>query len=378
MSKVVLIACDSYDKEKVYAAVQKGLNLLGGSGQFAKAGEKILFKVNLLVGDNPDKCVTTHPEVLKAVAKAFKETGAKLGYGDGPAMGSTASASQKSGLTKPAQETGVELKEFQPGQEVVFKEGKQNKKFFLAKAVLDSDGVISLPKMKTHGLEKITGAVKNQFGCIPSIRKAEFHVRLPNSVDFAKMLVDLTQCVRPRLYIMDGIMAMEGNGPRSGTPRKMGVLLFSTDPIALDATFCRMIALDPLLVPTIRFGQEFGAGTYEEGKIELLGDPLSRFITPDFNVDRKPLKPFKPSGMLRFLSNRLVPRPVIDPAKCIKCGICVQVCPVPAKAVNWGPEGKSQPPVHNYKICIRCYCCQELCPEKAIDLQKPLLRRLFS
>ena len=248
----------------------------------------------------------------------------------------------------------------------------------IANAVLASDGIISLPKLKAHGMQKFTGCVKNQFGCIPGLLKGEFHVRIPDAYLFAHMLVDLDRLVRPRLYIMDGIIAMEGNGPRGGTPKKMNLLLFSEDPIAADATVCRLIDLDPLLVPTIAFGQAAGRGTHAKETIELLGDAFDSFRCHDFVIDRTPIKPYKEKGALRFVSNRLVPKPVITREKCIMCGVCITVCPVKPKAVDWLNGDTSQPPAHDYRTCIRCYCCQELCPEKAIELRKPLLRRVLS
>ena len=377
MSKVVLIRCDSYEADTVRNAVRKGVDLLGGVSKFAKKNEKILLKVNLLVGDSPDKCVNTHPSVFRAVGELFKTTGAQVWYGDSPAFGSTLGAAKKAELTGPAQEAGLELKEFQQGTEVIFAEGKQNKKFTIAKAVLESDGVISLPKLKTHGFEKFTGSVKNQFGCIPGLLKGEFHVKLPDANHFARMLVDLDSLVRPRLYVMDGIIAMEGNGPRGGNPKPLNVLLFSEDPIALDATVCRIIGLDPDLVPTVKFGAECGRGVSALDAIELAGDGFEQFRADSFDIDRSPIKPYKPSGVMKFFSNALVAKPVINKRKCTKCGTCIKVCPANPKAVDWVNGDTSRPPEHRYAICIRCYCCQELCPEKAIDLKKPLIRRLF-
>ena len=377
MSKVALVRCESYEYGEVRSAVQRGIDLLGGARAFAKKDEKILLKVNLLVGDAPEKCVNTHPSVLRAVAEIFKAAGARVAYGDSPAVGTARAASRKIGMDAAADEAGIELKEFQPGQEVHFPEGLQNKRFTIARAVLESDGIVSLPKLKAHGMQKFTGCVKNQFGCIPGLLKGEFHVRTPDAYAFARMLVDLDRLVHPRLYVMDGITAMEGNGPRGGTPKKMNVVLFSEDPIAVDATVCRMIDLDPLLVPTIAFGQTAGRGTHEKENIELLGDDFDSFRCRDFVIDRAPIKPYREKGLLRFASNRLVPKPVIDREKCIRCGLCVTVCPAKPKAVDWQNGDRTQPPVHDYRICIRCYCCQELCPEKAIALTKPLLRRMF-
>ena len=377
MSEVAIVRCESYESPEVKNAVQKGLDLLGGVRKFAKKDEKILFKVNFLAGETPEKCLNTHPAVLGAAGEIFKTTGAKLSYGDSPAFGTALAASKKLGMAGVAAQAGIELKEFQPGTEVHFEQGTQNKKFTIADAVLESDGIISLPKMKAHGFQKFTGAVKNQFGCVPGLLKGEFHVRAPDALNFAKMLVDIDRFVRPRLYIMDGVYAMEGNGPRGGTPRKMNVLLFSEDPVALDATACRMINLDPELVPTNTAGREAGRGTCDGAGITLLGDDFNSFVCKDFNVDRSPVKPFKGKGFRACISNLLVAKPVIDKKKCARCGICISACPTDPKSVDWKKTDHLRPPVHNYRTCIRCYCCQELCPEKAIDLRKPALRRLL-
>jgi len=227
--------------------------------------------------------------------------------------------------------------------------------------------------MKTHALERFTGAVKNQFGCVVGMRKGEFHVKLPDATDFARMLVDLNSFVKPRLYIMDGIMAMEGNGPRGGTPRPMHVLLFSTDPIALDATASRLINLNPLFVPTTLIGHETGVGNYKEEDIEILGDMPADFICMDFNVVRSPVKTIKRNRVNTFLNNSLVPKPYIIAEKCTQCGTCVHSCPVEGKAVNWLNGDKTKAPVYDYSKCIKCYCCQEMCPESAILLKEPMI-----
>lgn len=351
---------------------------MGGASAFVRPEEKILLKPNLLVGEGPEKCVTTHPAVFKAVCEIFLGRKAYLSYGDSPAVGSTAKVAEKAGVAEVADLLGIPLADFKTRVDIFFDKGVQNKRFTVAKAVLDNDGVISLPKLKTHGLEKMTGSIKNQFGCIPGVLKGEFHVRLPDAETFAQMLVDLNNFIHPRLYIMDGIWGMDGNGPRGGSPRKMNMLLFSADPVALDAVVCRLVNLNPEYVPTIVSGMKSGAGTFLEDEIEILGDDLQTLSVPGFNVDRAPLKSHRAGFVSGFLNRRLVRKPYIVEQKCVQCGLCVRMCPAAPKALSFQGDDRSNPPVYDYENCIRCFCCQEVCPEQAILLQTPLLRRVMN
>jgi uncharacterized protein (DUF362 family)/NAD-dependent dihydropyrimidine dehydrogenase PreA subunit len=377
MSTVALVRCENYDYENVRRAVGKGIDLLGGPGRFARQGEKILFKPNWLVADPPEKLTVTHPMVFKAMVDVFLSTGATLSFGDSPAIQSPEHAARVSGFQPVADAAGVTLADFRHGRETVFAEGRQNKKFVIANGALDADGIISLPKLKTHGLERVTGCVKNQFGCVPGALKGEFHVKLASAIDFARMLVDLNALLKPRLYVMDGIIAMEGNGPRGGTARPMKVLLFSADPIALDATVCRMIDIDPEFVPTITLGMQAGSGTWKQEEIELLGDPLEGFRARDFDVKRAPVQAYSRGRGSNVIRNAFVPKPRIVAEKCTQCGTCVKSCPVDPKAVDWHDGNRKVPPTYDYGRCIRCYCCQELCPDGAVELKVPLLRKLL-
>ena len=373
-ARVALVGCAEYHYPEVRQAVARGLQLLGGLDHLVRPGERIVLKPNLLAPDPPEKCVTTHPAVFKAMAENLQRTGVKVSFGDSPAVGSTALAARRAGLTAVADELGLERADFSRGEEMSFPEGKQNKRFTIAKGVLESDGLISLPKLKTHGLTRMTGAIKNQFGCIPGLLKSEFHVKMPDADNFTRMLIDLNLLLKPRLYVMDGIWAMEGNGPRGGTPRHMGVLLFSTDPVALDATVCRLVNLPPEDVPMLTNAQQMGLGTYQMENIDLLGDRWEGLAHKDF------MKPDKAGTSIQtpWLRNRIIPKPFIDPRRCIQCGICIQGCPVKPAVVDWENEDKTKPPIYDYRRCIRCYCCQEMCPEAAIELRAPWLGKVLA
>jgi uncharacterized protein (DUF362 family)/NAD-dependent dihydropyrimidine dehydrogenase PreA subunit len=378
-SLVALVRCPDYDSDTVQEAVARGLTLLGGAERFANPGEHILLKPNLLVASAPESAVTTHPAVFRAVARLLRKAGAELSYGDSPGFGRTSAAARKAGLVEVAEQEGIVPADFGEGRVVSFPDGRLVKQFTIAAGVLDADGLISLPKLKTHGLMRMTGAVKNQFGCIPGLRKGEFHVRMNTDERFGMMLVDLNRLLVPRLFVMDGIIAMQGNGPRSGDPRQMSALLFSTDPIAMDATACRLINLDPALVPTVTLGDAWGLGT--STNVQIVGDELDSFVVTDFVVNRAPGSTTgNPGRINRVTKNLVVPKPVIDPALCTACGTCVHVCPVDPKAVDFRPgtgPNRGKPPVHHYDRCIRCYCCQEMCPEHAIGIKRPFLGRVI-
>ncbi|MFC1617140.1 DUF362 domain-containing protein [Candidatus Margulisiibacteriota bacterium] len=379
-SRVVILKCEDYELKKVHKSINIAISLLGGISRFVKKGETILLKPNILTGDPPERCTTTHPAILEAVAEIFLEAGANVSWGDSPGFGSLSWAGKKAGLAAVGKKLNLKQADFSAGKEIHYSKGIQNKKFVIANSVLEADGIVSLPKLKTHGFQKFTGCIKNQFGCIPGLLKAEFHVKVPDAANFAQMLVDLNQCINPRLYIMDGIWAMEGNGPRGGNKKEMGLILVSTDPVALDATVCRILKLDPKIVPTTKLGHKAHAGSYLENEIELLGDPVETFQKSDFIIDHSPIKPYKnTSKLFSLLNNLLIPKPVIDHKKCTNCGICISICPVKPKALAWTtPKNKeNKPPKYDYSKCIRCYCCQEMCPSQAIFLKKPFLRSFF-
>jgi uncharacterized protein (DUF362 family)/ferredoxin len=332
----------------------------------------------LLTGAKPEEAVSPHPTVFRAVGRQLRRAGAELSYGDSPGFGSGSAAAKKAGLAQVADELDIPFADMSQGRQVSFPDGVLVKQFTIANAALDADGIVNVCKMKAHGLTRITGAVKNLFGCVPGTLKGEFHVRMSDQDKFAHMIVDLARCLKPRLHIMDGVIAMEGNGPRGGDPKPMRVILVSEDPVALDATFARLVDLDIKLVLTCVYGEEsgFGSGT----DIEILGDDVEQFVAPDFVVNRSAGSTTGTSSRVAFLRNLIVPKPVIRPARCTRCGTCVSVCPVSPKAVMWPtPEGAKAKlvPVHHYDRCIRCYCCQELCPEKAIEVETPLLGRLI-
>lgn len=178
--KVALIKCDNYELSEVKSAINRGIDLLGGIDLFVKEGDKILLKPNLLASESAEKSVTTHPVVFEAIISILQEIKEKknikkISYGDSPGIGKGISVAQKSGISEVAEKLNIEYADFDEPVGVSFNEGIKEKSFTIAKPILEADTIISLPKLKSHALTIMTGAVKNQFGCIPGFRKAEYH-----------------------------------------------------------------------------------------------------------------------------------------------------------------------------------------------------------
>ena len=375
-SKVVLLPCREYDEEKIYMLLKQGLDFLGGVETLIPKDAKILLKPNLLKKAEVEKAVITHPVVVGAFAGILRENGYEnIVLADSCGHGTTQAVIRGTGMDTYLEKYHIPAVDYSEGVKTAYPQGVQAKEFILPKELLEQDCVISLSKMKTHALERITGAVKNSYGFIYGFHKAKGHTQYPSADSFARMLIDLNKCVAPKLYVMDGIVAMEGNGPGSGDPVPMNILLMSTDPVALDSVFSRLVYLKPEMVPTNYHGEKMGLGTWKEEEITLLtpdgeismAEAVKKYGNPDFNVDRTEVRKNIWTRMAGAL-NIFQKKPYIEADKCVRCGICVQSCPVPGKAVDFR-KGKDKPPVYDYKKCIRCFCCQEMCPKKAIKVK---------
>lgn len=377
-SKVAIIPCNSY--RHVKQAIGKAVELLGGWQQFVSPEEEIILKPNLLAKCDPERACTTHPEVFEGVGALLQEAGYnKLFYGDSPGnhLIGVAQTADGCGILEKAEKLGIQLADFEHGTKVEFPEGRKAKEFIICDGVREKDAIINLCKMKTHQLERVTGAVKNTFGCVYGFNKGASHALYPTADTFGQMIGDLNCLVKPRLHIMDGVMAMEGNGPQSGDPIPMNLILASADPVALDTVFCRLVHLDPELVATNVHAQEYGVGTMtdidiltEEGKITV-EEAVEAWENPNFNVARD--KNFRGKfTAIAFLQPLMDRKPFVRKEKCVGCGICVQACPLDPKAIFL----KNGKPAYNHKACIKCYCCQEMCPKQAIDVKETLLAKI--
>lgn len=375
MPTVALVQCPSYEPGLVKESIAKGIELIGGIANLISPDDKVLLKPNLLAGIEPNRAVTTHPEIFRAVVSVLSDSKIKSHYGDGPGVISFRKASIRTGFRKVAKELNVKEIDFRTSLTRKFPDGRQNRSFEIYKSIGEFNKIISLPKFKTHELTRITCAVKNQYGTLSFGQKRKFHAAIKNREQFARLLLDLNACINPCLYIADAVQAMEGSGPMNGKPVNLGLIAISEDPVALDATLCRIINLDPYLVNTIRLGEELGFGIANNHKIVIVGNPISDFLKNDFKVKRRKNHTPVQGGILNSLFNSLLKIPSISEANCTGCGDCTRACPTSPKALSFSADKKTKVPSLDPKLCISCYCCAETCIHNAISLVRKGLRK---
>lgn len=379
MKNVSLRSCNSYKYEEVKSQVDKLINDLGGLEKYIKRDSKVFIKLNLVIKKKPDEVATTHPMVLKVIAEKLLELGCKVIVGDSPGGPYTKSSLKgvykTCGIEEVCEELGIELNYDISEVKVENPNGKILKYMTVIKPIVDADHVINICKLKTHAMATFTGGVKNLFGVIPGVSKAEYHFKMPEVVDFTEALVDICSYVSPSLTIMDGVIGMEGEGPTAGVPRKIGVLLGSESPYAIDVVACNIINLDPNKVPTIQRCVEREFIEKDFSDVCVLGERLEDKVIKNFKIPSNRsisfLRGIVPKSVEIFVNKKIAGKPVINYKECVKCGECSRVCP--PKVISMENKG----PVINLDHCIRCFCCHELCPKKAVDLKKPFVFRFL-
>jgi uncharacterized protein (DUF362 family)/Pyruvate/2-oxoacid:ferredoxin oxidoreductase delta subunit len=377
---VAIGRCASYELAEVEAAIKNILEQVGGIEQFKEIyGKRVLLKPNLLTGAAPERAVTTHPMVVEAVARLFVQHGYEVFVGDSPAIDSTHAASRKCGVTQAAKRAGAAMVDFSETVEVQNPQGKLVQKFFVAKITQEVDFIVTLPKLKTHGQMYYTGAIKNMFGAIAGLQKSQFHLRFPERERFATMIVDLFLLLKPRLAIMDAVVAMEGIGPMSGTPKPLGFVAASLDPLALDCLCAELIGYSVADIPILRDALGRGEWIASTAEIDVRGVPLAE-VRPDHfarvSITKKitHVPTWVPPFLNRLITDLVVKKPRFNRKKCILCARCLQICPANALRIERG-EGEAQRFVAiDDEKCIRCYCCHEICAPEAIDLKRSIRR----
>lgn len=374
--RVALAHSADYEPSRVEGAVRRAVDLLGGITSFVKPGQRVVVKPNLVLPSHPDRAVVTHPAVGRAVVLLVQEAGGQAVIAENPGVSPTAwlgwkRTFQRSGWEAVAEETGAELITSVTPQQRSHPSGKLIRLVDTCDFVTEADVIISLPKLKGHGLMRFTGAVKNLFGTVPGATKYGYHVKLQTIEQFAEMLLDVASFVRPALTVMDAVVAMAGDGPSAGDPFRVGTILAAPDPVALDVAAVSLIGHQPTNMPTIAAAIGRGWTTGRVDDLVLLGDDLDRLRVSGFRLPGGGRKaPGRAALLRRVGTHYLVSRPMVTD-RCVGCGLCILSCPAQAmlKLNGRAHIDSSQ--------CIRCYCCHEFCPVQAIDLREPWFARLL-
>ena len=374
-NRVWLAQCPDYG-QSLEEKIEKAFDALQVWDKI-RPGMRVVLKPNLVMSSKPEQAIITHPAFTAAVGKCVQKAGGRVVIAESPGGPYTPAAMKAmfraTGYRDMAEACGFTLYTDCKSREVTLPQAKRCRELSVVEPFLDRDYLIDLPKLKTHSMVGFSGAVKNLFGTVPGLQKPELHCRFPEREPFSEMLCDLCHFLGPDLSLMDGIWAMEGNGPTGGQRRDLHVIAGSESPWALDVAAASLVGLEPEKIVMLREGHERGYGPLDLSELELVGDPMETLLAPDFLkaeasstdfIDRLP-------KFLRPAAKKLAtPYPRIDKKRCVGCGKCAESCPQHTISLR---EGKA---VIRYQNCIRCFCCHEMCPKHVVQIKRLGLLRL--
>jgi uncharacterized protein (DUF362 family)/Pyruvate/2-oxoacid:ferredoxin oxidoreductase delta subunit len=352
----------AYDLDTLRPLVFALLDSLGGA-QFGP-DSRVLIKPNLLCPAKPGEAIVTHPHLIRCAVEYVLERGARPLVADSPAIGPFERLIKVSGIREALAGLPCECRPFATSVRVDI--GKPFGFIELAEEAVRADAIINLAKLKTHTQLRLTLAVKNLFGCVVGYRKPEWHMRAGTDRRvFAQLIARIGGTLRPAFNLLDGILALEGEGPgHGGKPRPLGILLAGDDPFSVDLVAGRILGLDPGRLPVLAAAARLGEPLIEP----VIDGALPRI--DDFRLPRLTPVVYGPAFLQGLIRRQLLRRPVCDLAACRRCGECWRICP--AQAIRPGERSLA----FDYDRCIRCYCCIEVCPFGALKSAEPMAGRV--
>jgi len=267
MNKVAIVK-GPREHETVYKAV----DLIGGLKDVLKAAPRVLIKVNFISTKTYETGATTDPLVVEALVRKAKEFSDQVFIVESDASTTNADkACKATGMLEMCEKNEVKFINLRREKEKVqltVPNPEVLQKITVPKIVVDS-AIINAAKMKTHSETGVTLGMKNLFGLLPTKLKFQYHLR-----NISKVVVDINSVLKPRLTVIDGFYALEGPGPVSGKPVKLDLIIAGRDVVAVDATACRVMGVEPSEIYHVRRAFEKGLGEMRRDKIELVGNSL--------------------------------------------------------------------------------------------------------
>lgn len=371
--KVAIEKCGSYSFDEVYASVEKMMELCPPPDV---KGKTVLVKPNMLSPKKPEAAICTHPAVVGAVVKAFTARGARVIAGESPATANSTAAAKIVGTYDAVINNGGEWIPFDESITVDCPDARIMKQFQFARAFSEADVIVSVAKLKTHQLMSYTGAMKNLFGMMVGLKKAQMHFIYPDKKSFSDFLVDLNIACKAQYAVMDAIVGMEGpGGPGNGDPVQLGFLSASSNILALDWICSKAVGYNPHNVMYLEAALNRGVWLEDEADIEVTGTSIEEVKPRSFKivVDTATLRQSKiiPVWLYDFAERFFVRSPKFNVHKCINCGKCITICPPHVLSFDEEKNKNGMKKILiNRRKCVHCFCCHEVCPEDAIKLVK--------
>lgn len=363
--RLAITSCENYEPDSVRKAI---LQIVENSDFPDVKGRTVLLKPNILSDAEPSSNITTNPEVVRNIIRIVKERGAeKVLVGDSPGLHTSSFHAQKCGIYNVCIQEGAQWCNFAEKTHTV-SIPNLNYKLNITDTVLEADVIIGISKMKNHQLMYLTGCVKNFFGTVPNLHKSACHLAFPDADDFASLIVNLHEIIKPAYSFMDAVLAMEGPGPANGNPKPVNLILGSDNDYATDTAQAFICGYDPKSVPILKYAGK--SGLIPDTIVCTLLDYRKLLVTDFIRIPQRKKTKILSSLVLPFFLRKHImkkqqkrPAPTFNREKCILCQKCVKICP--AKALS-ADDNKIN---IDTEKCIRCYCCDEMCSEKAISIK---------
>ena len=334
------------------------------------AGKMVAIKTNALKASDPDQqAMATHYKLVRAVVKKVETFRPfSIVVGDSVGTESYGNSEYVFRISRQKEAAGPYYRNLNRHMTVVEMQEPFKRKIALLRDVMEADVYISVPKMKTHGLTRISGAMKNNYGLLAGAQKSWFHYYSGDPAKFARVVVELFRLKPPNLVIMDGILAMEGYGPASPETRWVNKILAATDAVALDTVEAKIVGFTVDDIPYLKIARELGLGETNLNAIEVVGEAstIQEYHRPVPPKSSYSYKAGVGSGWTNreFFRTRVAYRPVFSSEKCDQeCKACVDACP--SGALARGPGA----PVLDSEKCMLCTACRESCDHDAIRLE---------
>jgi uncharacterized protein (DUF362 family)/NAD-dependent dihydropyrimidine dehydrogenase PreA subunit len=372
-ARVAVAKCAGYQKDTLKNELLGVLALLNVKPD-AFHRKKVLIKPNLLSPSRPEKAVTTHPLFVRAATEIVLDAGAEVTLGDSPALGNLEKCLKEGGYLEALKGLPIRFGAFTMPVTVKNRPKGVKSEYVIAREAADCDLIVNLPKLKTHTLMGLTGAVKNMFGLMLGLSKARMHLETGrDTLLFARRLVDLCYLKKPFLTLVDAVIAMDGNGPAGGDPFPMGLIIAGRDPVAIDAVAADITRYPRDRMPLFEAAALAGRGVRDADHIAVVGEPPDAIKVDGFRPAMR-LSPMMivPEWIVRPIKEFISCRPVISRKQCNLCGECITICPGQVISIQ-----KEKIRVDTEK-CIRCFCCQEICPEGAIRAERKFLGKIVA